>query len=135
MSRIVRNILKYLAIIFGTLSVIAAAILVFLHYSLKDMCGNEIHQQVESPDKKYKAVIFQRDCGATTGFSTQVSIIENNKDLPDKSGNIFIANGSPDQNQIKIAWLNDNKIEIIENIPETFLKENKFQDIEIIYNK
>jgi len=37
--------------------------------SLPDMCGNEIYSVVVSPNKKHKAVLFQRDCGATTGFS------------------------------------------------------------------
>jgi len=38
-----------------------------------------------------KAVIFQRDCGATTGFSTQVSIFSTNRALPNESGNVFVA--------------------------------------------
>jgi hypothetical protein len=29
-------------------------------------------------------VVFQRDCGATTGFSTQVSIIEIGEELPNQ---------------------------------------------------
>jgi hypothetical protein len=40
-------------------------------------CANEVLSQTVSPDAKMKAVVFQRDCGATTGFSTQVSIIQN----------------------------------------------------------
>jgi hypothetical protein len=29
-----------------------------------------------SPDGRRDAVMFQRDCGATTGFSTQISILD-----------------------------------------------------------
>lgn len=56
-------------------------------------CGNDIVSELPSPDKRFKAVVFQRDCGATTGFSTQISIIPFNEKLGDDSGgNIFVAN-------------------------------------------
>lgn len=40
-----------------------------------DICGNKIIQEIPSPNRKLKAVIFTRDCGATTGFSTQISLL------------------------------------------------------------
>ncbi len=42
--------------------------------NLAGACGNEILKEVRSPTGKMKGVVFQRDCGATTGFSTQVSV-------------------------------------------------------------
>jgi hypothetical protein len=39
------------------------------------MCGNSIQLRVPSPDGEYEAVQFTRDCGATTGYSTQVSVV------------------------------------------------------------
>ena len=57
----------------------------------EDMCGNQIVSEIPSPDRMFKAVIFQRDCGATTGFSTQVSVLRISTSLPDDSGNIFAA--------------------------------------------
>jgi hypothetical protein len=38
------------------------------------MCGNYVVAEKISPDGRRKVVVFQRDCGATTGFSTQVSL-------------------------------------------------------------
>ena len=38
------------------------------------------------------AVLFDRDCGATTGSTTQVSLAENDQTPSDK-GNVFIADG------------------------------------------
>jgi hypothetical protein len=40
-----------------------------------DGCGNSIVSRSASPDGRRVAVLFQRDCGATTGFSTQISIL------------------------------------------------------------
>jgi hypothetical protein len=56
-----------------------------------DPCGNEELETVASPDGKRKAVVFQRDCGATTGFSTQISLVQANDNLPKEAGNTFIA--------------------------------------------
>ena len=55
-----------------------------------DACENEVVTRLEAPDGKHDAVLFQRDCGATTGFSTQISILAAGE-VPDWGGNVFIA--------------------------------------------
>ena len=55
-----------------------------------DPCQNSIVQRSPSPDGIYTAILFQRDCGTTTGFSTQISILRS-KDRFSGSGNIFRA--------------------------------------------
>jgi hypothetical protein len=84
-------------------------------------CANaEIETQL-SPDGEKKAVIFERDCGATTGFSTQVSILEARTSLPDESGNVFVADcdhgsappgrgGGPD---VHMKWLKNDQLKIV----------------------
>ena len=39
--------------------------------------------------------MFERNCGATTGFSTQVSVLRKSPNLPNGSGNVFVADGAP----------------------------------------
>ncbi|MBA4353844.1 MAG: hypothetical protein C0409_04060 [Novosphingobium sp.] len=41
-----------------------------------DACSNEVITRLASPDGKREAVMFQRDCGATSGYSTQISILD-----------------------------------------------------------
>ena len=53
-----------------------------------DQCGNTIIKRSPAPDGSNVAVMFQRDCGATTGFSTQVSILKAEEKLTG-SGNAF----------------------------------------------
>jgi hypothetical protein len=55
------------------------------------LCGNTVLKSLSSPDGKLKAVVFERDCGATTGFSTQLSVLGAGDPLPNDEGNIFIA--------------------------------------------
>jgi hypothetical protein len=77
-----------------------------------DMCGNDIYQEVYSPDRQYKVVVFERNCGATTDFSTQVSILGATQELPNISGNIFVIDGHPDYAQVQVKWESDQAMEV-----------------------
>ncbi len=52
---------------------------------------NKLVSELVSPDTRLKAVVFERSGGATTGFSTQVSIVESSQPRPTGAGNVFIA--------------------------------------------
>lgn len=56
------------------------------------MCENRVLGVATSPDGARDAVRFERNCGATTGFSTQVSVLLHGE-RPTKSGNVFVADG------------------------------------------
>ncbi len=43
-----------------------------------------------SPDGRHRAVLFQRDCGATTGFSTQIAVLAADERWPGR-GAAFVA--------------------------------------------
>jgi len=60
-------------------------------FTLFDGCANEILQKHPSPSGKVRVVVFQRNCGATTGFSTQASVLKAGEDLPNRPGNLFIS--------------------------------------------
>jgi len=46
-----------------------------LPHLMRDPCGNTIVEALPSPDGSHKAVVFVRNCGATTDFSTQMSVL------------------------------------------------------------
>ena len=71
------------------------------------MCGNEVAQTVASPSGQLKVIVFSRDCGATTGFSTQVSIVPAKDTLPNDSGNILILDGVV---PLKVQWGSDSTL-------------------------
>jgi hypothetical protein len=97
------------------------------------MCGNTIHNIYPSPDKSYEIVIFQRDCGATTGFSTQISIIKNGEKLPNKSGNVFTAKGHPDDHPVKVTWTDNTQLTIHENFSESYLRKTMVNGVRVSY--
>lgn len=59
--------------------------------SCSDLCGNVELARELSPDGSHALVVFERNCGATTGISTQGSIVEAGESLPNKPGNLFVA--------------------------------------------
>jgi hypothetical protein len=107
-------------------------------------CANERLQSVTSPDGKLQAVIFRRDCGATTDYSTQVSIISANAELSNKSGNVFVADtdhgNAPEQEgggpKIKVEWLDNKSLQVsCDPRSRVFLEEEKLSDVRISYEK
>ena len=90
------------------------------------MCTNKELATSISPDGKLKAVIFERDCGATTRVSQQISIISGDEGLPNEPGNIFRANiyyGFDPENpkgestNIDARWVSNNDLVIMTHNP------------------
>ena len=53
-------------------------------------CANRVLSVVPSPNNELQAVVFERDCGATTDFSTQVSVLRRDAPLPNDGGNVLV---------------------------------------------
>jgi hypothetical protein len=112
--------------------------------NLADGCGNEVLRVHCSPTKRLKAVVFERDCGATTGFSTQISIIPANSDLPNKAGNAFVADtdhgkspsgpgGGP---PVEVEWKGENSLNIIyDNRARVSVRKDSQNGVTITYSE
>ncbi|GAA4861143.1 hypothetical protein GCM10023332_11470 [Luteimonas vadosa] len=72
-------------------------------------CVNEISQTATSPSGTLKAIVFHRNCGATTGFNTQVSIISVSGSLPDSAGNALIIDGSA---PLQLQWRSESALHL-----------------------
>lgn len=106
------------------------------------MCANEAIIEVASPDAKHKAVVFQRDCGATTGFSTQVTVLPAGASLQNEPGNVFVADtnhgaapsgrgGGP---EVAVHWLTDAALHIAHHpSARVFKAERYIGDVQIDY--
>jgi hypothetical protein len=68
----------------------AFAMLATLVTGCSDACQNRVVSTADAPSGDLKAVLFQRDCGATTDFSTQVSVARGG-DALSGAGNVFVA--------------------------------------------
>ena len=135
----VKSAVKVSGFIFLMLFIIIGGCEILFSSLFNGMCGNEIFQEVYSPDNKYKAVVFQRDCGATTGFSTHISILRASAKLTDEAGNIFIMDGHPGWANIKINWETNRLVSISYSEDYKVLIKNDttrilFTTIEVKYN-
>jgi hypothetical protein len=131
-----RKWVKVTILVASTFIAVLAAACVALYFffsSLPDMCGNEVFQEVYSPSNKYKAVVFQRDCGATTGFSTQVSIINAKDVLENEGGNAYIANNHPNETKLKLTWLAEQSLEIGNSDPNAVTSNKEVKGVAVTY--
>lgn len=138
----------YQKILLGAVGVAAgtavafAAWLTWMVYTLGSTCANQPLAEVPSPGGARKVVVFQRDCGATTGFSTQASVLPADGELPDDGGNVFVANtdhgaapsgpgGGP---AVDAAWLAENRL-LIRHHPRArvFRAERRIGAVEVRY--
>ncbi len=95
-------------LIFG--SCFFSAIYLADFFSRTFMCGNSFEDRITSPNGKYQAVTFLRDCGATTAFTPQVSILPVGAKLPHQNGNVFV--GSYGATFTKAKWISDTHLVI-----------------------
>lgn len=125
-------------ILFLSLIVILVSFLIFVtvfifpflfgYFNMIETCGNDITGTIPSPDGKYKAILFTRDCGATTRKGYQMSIFKKNKELKNNSGNIFVS-----FHPFTVDWHGNKEIEIDGVDYDQFTHEIEYKDIKIIY--
>ncbi len=83
---------RYLRIGLKSTAVVLSGLVIGLIWSATTFtlveCANTVIAESLSPDSEWKAVLFERSCGATTGYSTQVSLIRSRSDL-ENDGALF----------------------------------------------
>lgn len=83
-------------------------------------CGESIEHEVLSPDNKYMATVYLRNCGATTDYVTHINIRNTNAvDKPDNQGVITAGEvfTIPGKQNIMATWKDSANLEI--HIPES----------------
>ncbi len=74
-------------------------------------CSNDIYLRLDNNAAQYKVVKFSRDCGATTGFSTQISVLPIAEKLSDdQGGNIFVCDGNINSTNLTVQWIDDMSV-------------------------
>lgn len=100
-QRMLRRVMQALAV------AIVATVVFACYYALQGStilfsCANDLKGEVVSPDKRYIAAYFVRDCGATTDFATHVSIRSAARNFDaEKDVRLFTAEGICD---LAVEW-------------------------------
>jgi hypothetical protein len=99
--------------------------------SISGDCVNNTKYESVSPDRRFIVTVFERSCGATTGFSTQVNIRESSQLFDSKSeGNILVTGG---RKAIHLSWSDRSHLSVSLLNVEIFKKEEMWNGISITY--
>ena len=101
-----------------------------------DPCSNTTIAEVPSPSGEFNAVVFDRGCGATTGFSTQVSLLRRGERLSNTGGNALVvdAGHAPLPLQVQAEWLSDGVLRLAYDPRlRTFTKESAVSGVTLIH--
>jgi hypothetical protein len=105
------------------------------------LCGNDPLAAFDSPDGRLQAIVYLRACGATTGYSTHVSVLERNGHLRG-AGNVLTADfdhgrvpATPENGPLaNIHWLSPDELEVTYDArARVFKRESTIAGVKIIY--
>lgn len=109
--------------------------------SCETPCEYEVLSSLPSPDKTKKAVLFSRNCGATTGYNLRVTVAINNSRF-DSTGNVLVAEPWAKSwdplpgSLIRMKWAGTNTLQISASTVMRFHKrKEKIDDTLITYMK
>lgn len=99
--------------------VFISAALAFFIAGLSDLCATEVLAEYPSPNGKLKAVAYNYDCGATTGFATHVSILAAGESLKEAKA-FFVADSNHGRTpswkdmgpEVRFRWISDSRAEL-----------------------
>lgn len=107
-----------------------------------DPCENQVLQEELSPTKARKAVVFQRQCGALGGMSTQVSVLPTAA-KPFAGGNVFGVDANTDPSletssggpAVAVTWVGEQELQIAHDARvRVFQSETSLGDVTITYD-
>jgi hypothetical protein len=101
-----------------------------------DPCSNSPLAEVPSPSGELRAVVFERDCGATTGFSVQVSILRRGERLSNGGGNAFTADSghAPLPLRVEAEWESDRTLRLTHDPRlRTFTRETDVSGVTLVH--
>jgi len=102
-----------------------------LEYS-RIACATTIKRMVPSSDATRTAVIFERECGATAPFNTQVSLVPNGESFSPGRYPSFLSIGG--QHALAIRWTGERALEV--DLPQNdrvFRNETTVDDVSVTY--
>ncbi len=135
--------MKFAALAFATIGAIAIGSLFVVALIPGFLCENIFVEEVLSPSREMKAVVFQRKCASARDYATQVSIHPASALLPTGIGNVFIANTNsgaapsspPGGPTVKVTWRTETHLELSHH-PDArvFLSETLIEGVTVEYD-
>jgi hypothetical protein len=126
-------------IVIFAIVVMSIAIIGFLHFD--PLCGEEIVQELRSPDGRYFAVSMERNCGATTGYVKHVNLRAANKKFSSNflngtitDGEVMVFEQRAGGNNPQFAWSSKKILKIDNACDDRTWKSDVWRDLTIDYS-
>ena len=93
-------------------------------------CDTEVAKEVPSPDGAIVAVVYRRDCGATTGFNTQVGLRKSRTEFDPEQGQVLAIAG---QHDLKPSWTSTRNLTIPIPDEKIYRQQSTWKEVQIAY--
>jgi len=95
-----------------------------------DLCSDTVISTIESPDHRYTATIYERDCGATTDFVTNVNLQPKYTGPfdPEKGTRILTQES---RHEVKATWPANDSLELTYPFIDIFTQEPVWKDVKV----
>ncbi len=92
------------------------------------LCGNRMLQRQESPTRAWTAVVYERDCGATTSVQTVVELLPRGSDRPDEDDPSGVVISIRNPQHLTVQWMDDSHLRVLWSgcIKVNFPEERKY---------
>ncbi len=115
-----------------SIAAVASAAVLYLSFVF-DPCEETVRSSTPSLDGKMLAVVFERECGATVPFNTQVSLAPTNQPFSSKKSPPFLVISG--QHHLMTKWVGEKVIAVSVPMAVTIFKnEPSIGDIVVQYN-
>jgi len=104
------------------------------------LCANRVTQRVLSPDGSREAVVYERDCGATTAYASHV-VIGAPGLVPQGSSALFVATrGNMHRDwgnaEARVDWAGPDRLTITyDALSELFKQDESMDDVAVSYRQ
>ncbi len=95
-------------------------------------CTTEVQRQTASPGHLYVATTFHRECGATSGSNTQVSIRRSSEPFDPKKGQVLAIDG---RHTLPVAWVTDEHLRIELPADRVYNEQAQWEAVKIEYTQ
>jgi hypothetical protein len=95
-----------------------------------DLCENEFQKELRSPSGKYVATVFHRECGATSGFNTQLAIRRSWRGFSADSGKVLAIGG---RYPLDVKWADERHLLVSLPADKIYVQEDAWNDVKVEY--
>jgi hypothetical protein len=113
------------------IGVCSVVLLLFSGCMIVGTCGERIILTAPSPNRQRTATVLERNCGATTDYSTLVFLTDSDQTSREDSSDMILSLSGV--YPITLTWLSDTRLAVGFPDVESFTQRETWQDVQIEY--